>query len=211
MHLSQHKLYTGKMELALKVKFISTSTELHANGDERWPMEVTSNSYFRGVVRRTVGSMYKSRNSDKLTILSVLKQSRTKRGRRKSMTNVPCSPCSSSCSSRACAVALEPGATCSTGRLPRSCARNQSQCTLYLWQANEKNHAQETVLARTLLIGCLWFVALCWTKSGPSNRPWMFLGFGFIAAVWTYQLCWGYRVHPTKMWLRFQGSRLRPT
>ena len=35
------------MELALEVKFSSTFTELHVHGDERWPMEVTSITYFR--------------------------------------------------------------------------------------------------------------------------------------------------------------------
>ena len=48
MHLSQYKICTRKMELVLEVKFISTFT-LHVHGDERWPTEVTSNTYFRGV------------------------------------------------------------------------------------------------------------------------------------------------------------------
>ena len=37
------------MELALEVKCISTFTELHVHANERWPTEVTSNTYFRGV------------------------------------------------------------------------------------------------------------------------------------------------------------------
>ena len=38
------------MDLALEVKLISTFTELvHIHGEERWPTEVTSNTYFRGV------------------------------------------------------------------------------------------------------------------------------------------------------------------
>ena len=49
MHLSQHKLCTRKMELALEVKFSRLSLSLHVHGDERRPMEVTSNTYFRGV------------------------------------------------------------------------------------------------------------------------------------------------------------------
>ena len=40
MHLQQHDLCTRKTELALEVKFY---------GDECWPTEVTSNTYFRGV------------------------------------------------------------------------------------------------------------------------------------------------------------------
>ena len=49
MHLSQQKLCTRKMEVALEVKVISTFTEIHVHGDERWPTEVTLNTYFRGV------------------------------------------------------------------------------------------------------------------------------------------------------------------
>ena len=50
MHLSQHKLCTRKTELSCaRWNFISTFTELHAHSDERWPTEVTSNTYFRGV------------------------------------------------------------------------------------------------------------------------------------------------------------------
>ena len=56
MHLSQLKLCTRKMELALEVKFHLdfhwvTELELHVQGDERWPMEVTSNTYFRGITK----------------------------------------------------------------------------------------------------------------------------------------------------------------
>ena len=40
MHLQQHNLCTRKTEFALEVKFY---------GDECWPTEVTSNTYFRGV------------------------------------------------------------------------------------------------------------------------------------------------------------------
>ena len=53
MHLVQHWLCTRKIELALQVKFISTFSELHVHGDERWPTEVTSNAYFRGVTLRS--------------------------------------------------------------------------------------------------------------------------------------------------------------
>ena len=31
-----------------QTNFISTFTELHVHGDERWPLVVTSNTYFRG-------------------------------------------------------------------------------------------------------------------------------------------------------------------
>ena len=42
MHLSQHwALGTAELEVKLHL-------ELHVHGDERWPMEVTSNTYFRG-------------------------------------------------------------------------------------------------------------------------------------------------------------------
>ena len=41
---------TRKLELVSRWNFISTFTELHVHGDERWPMEVTSKTYFRGVV-----------------------------------------------------------------------------------------------------------------------------------------------------------------
>ena len=40
------------MELALELKFYFT--ELHVHGDERWPMEVTSNTYFRGVTKEAL-------------------------------------------------------------------------------------------------------------------------------------------------------------
>ena len=41
---------TRKLELVSRWNFISTPTKLHVHGDERWPMEVTSKTYFRGVV-----------------------------------------------------------------------------------------------------------------------------------------------------------------
>ena len=37
------------MELALEAKFDLDFIELHGHGDERWPTEVTSNTYCRGV------------------------------------------------------------------------------------------------------------------------------------------------------------------
>ena len=40
----------GKWSLHSRWSFISTFTELHIHGDERWPMEVMSNACFRGVV-----------------------------------------------------------------------------------------------------------------------------------------------------------------
>ena len=39
----------GKWSLHSRWKFISTFTELHVHGDERWPTEVTSNTYCPGV------------------------------------------------------------------------------------------------------------------------------------------------------------------
>ena len=39
----------GKWSLHSRWNFTSTFTELHVHGDERWPTEVTSNTYFRGV------------------------------------------------------------------------------------------------------------------------------------------------------------------
>ena len=39
----------GKWRLHSRWNFPSTFTELHVHGDERWPTEVTSNTYFRGV------------------------------------------------------------------------------------------------------------------------------------------------------------------
>ena len=40
----------GKWSLHSKWNFISTFTELHVHDDERWPTEVTSNTYFRSVL-----------------------------------------------------------------------------------------------------------------------------------------------------------------
>ena len=37
----------GKWCLHASWNFTSTFTELHVHGDERWPMEVTTNTYFR--------------------------------------------------------------------------------------------------------------------------------------------------------------------
>ena len=37
----------GKWSLHSRWNFISTFTEFHVHGEERWPMEVTSNTYFR--------------------------------------------------------------------------------------------------------------------------------------------------------------------
>ena len=39
----------GKWSLHSRWNVISTFTELHVHGNERWPMEVTSNTYFRAV------------------------------------------------------------------------------------------------------------------------------------------------------------------
>ena len=41
----------GKWSLHSWWNFFSTFTEFRVHGDERWPTEVTSNTYFRGVVR----------------------------------------------------------------------------------------------------------------------------------------------------------------
>ena len=50
MHLSQHKCCAlGQWSLHSRWNFISTFTELHVRGDQRWPTEVTSNTYFRDV------------------------------------------------------------------------------------------------------------------------------------------------------------------
>ena len=54
MHWSQHKLCNRKWSFHSRWNFISTFTELHVHGDERWPLEVTSNTYFRGVCHCSV-------------------------------------------------------------------------------------------------------------------------------------------------------------
>ena len=40
----------GKWSLHSRWNFISTFAKLHVHGDERWPTEVTSNTYFRGAL-----------------------------------------------------------------------------------------------------------------------------------------------------------------
>ena len=48
----------GKWSLHSRWNFISTFTDLHVHGDERWPTEVTSNTYFRGVFLIRFGSVF---------------------------------------------------------------------------------------------------------------------------------------------------------
>ena len=43
----------GKWSLHSRWNFISTFTELHVHGDERWPMQVTSKTYFCGVNKKS--------------------------------------------------------------------------------------------------------------------------------------------------------------
>ena len=55
MHMSQHKLCTST-SLHSRWNFFSTFTELRVHGP--WPMEVTSNTYFRGVAQNWLTGEY---------------------------------------------------------------------------------------------------------------------------------------------------------